>query len=96
MCKEKCDLCDGSGISAKDSNGDPMKCGGCNGTGKIEEEVNPIFTKLSQHIGHAIECVGYGLNGDYINISIECVDCNEVIYDVEKYEEGDTGRGDIQ
>jgi hypothetical protein len=54
---------------------------------EIGDNINPMFTKLSQHVGHAIDCVGYGTNGEYVNISIECLDCNEVLYDAEKYEE---------
>lgn len=50
------------------------------------ENENPMFTKLSQHVGHAVDVVGYGTNGEHQNISIECLDCNEVLYDVEKYE----------
>lgn len=52
----------------------------------VSDRINPMFTRLSQHVGHAIDCVGYGTNGEYVNISIECLDCNEVLYDAEKYE----------
>ncbi len=53
------------------------------------------FNKLKRHIGHAIEIVGYakgktlGLHPtdetrDWENISIECLDCNEVLLDYDK------------
>ena len=52
---------------------------------------NYMFDKLKEHIGHSIEIVGYG-NGkiglyatlettDFVNVSIECLDCNEVLID---------------
>lgn len=94
---KKCELCKGSGITAKDSDGNSLKCESCNGEGwyELAEEIDdneeskldPMFVKLSQHVGHAIEIVGYGIQGRYQNISIECVDCNEVLYDVEREEE---------
>lgn len=91
-----------------DDNDDPSECVadaltdktgwlvvGCKWEEVYDESVNPIFIKLSQHVGHTVEVVGYGIQGRYQNISIECVDCNEVLYDVDKYEETDTGRGDM-
>ena len=41
------------------------------------------FGDLKRHIGHKIECTGYGLNGrpPYDNIAIECEDCREVLFD---------------
>lgn len=38
--------------------------------------------KLAPHVGHAIVCVGYG-QGDIVNVSIECEDCNEVLFDID-------------
>lgn len=43
--------------------------------------------KLKNHIDHSIVCVGYDDDGETVNISIECEDCNEVLYDLDKYEE---------
>ena len=44
------------------------------------------FDILKSHIGHKIVVVGYGQE-EIVNASIECEDCNEVLYSVEKYEE---------
>lgn len=47
---------------------------------------NIQFEKISEHIGHKIECVGYYklnplfLRKEICSASVECVDCNEVIY----------------
>lgn len=43
--------------------------------------------KLKNHIDHSIVCVGYDDDGETVNISIECEDCNEVLYDLDKYAE---------
>jgi hypothetical protein len=40
---------------------------------------NYEFEKLLSHVGHELECVKYG----YHNVSIECVDCNEVIISID-------------
>lgn len=45
---------------------------------------NPFYCpaeKLSPHVGHAVVCVGYG-GEEIVNISIECEDCNEVLFDI--------------
>ena len=44
-----------------------------------------MYKKLKEHIGHNIECVSYGKQGD--NVSIECMDCNQVLIDYDKPEE---------
>ena len=38
--------------------------------------------KYKQHLGHKIECVQYG---DGQNISIECIECCEVLDDAELF-----------
>lgn len=38
---------------------------------------------LSAHIDHSIACVGYG-DDEIVNVSIECEDCNEVIFGLDK------------
>ena len=38
--------------------------------------------KLAPHVGHAVICVGYGQD-EIVNISIECEDCNEVLFDID-------------
>lgn len=58
---------------------------------------NYMFDKLKEHVGHSIVLVGYGdykekklLTWDipeFINVSIECLDCNEVLIDYDKVED---------
>ena len=59
---------------------------------------NYIFNKLREHIGHSIDIVGYSNSNldllhptfeyeDVVNVSIECLDCNEVLIDYEKEDE---------
>lgn len=46
---------------------------------------NPFFCpaeKLEPHVGHKLVCVGYGVE-ELLNISIECEDCNETLYDLD-------------
>jgi hypothetical protein len=38
------------------------------------------FNRIKAHVGHNIEAVIYG---DDVNASVECIDCNEVIYSVD-------------
>lgn len=38
--------------------------------------------KLSPHVGHSVTCVSYGQD-EIANISIECEDCNEVLFDID-------------
>ena len=47
-----------------------------------QEEVNYMFEKLRGHVGHDVVVVMYGGQ----NISIECEDCCEVLYSVDKYD----------
>lgn len=35
---------------------------------------------LEPHAGHKIACVGYGDNGETLSVTIECEDCNEVLF----------------
>ena len=44
------------------------------------------YEDLGQHIGHEFECVSYGtkqggIQGELVNISLECMTCNEVVID---------------
>lgn len=46
---------------------------------------NPFYCpkeKLEPHTGHNIACVGYG-ESEIVNISIECEDCNEVLFSID-------------
>jgi len=46
------------------------------------------FEELTEHIGHHIVCVGYGLNEQEIqNVAIECETCSEVLLDYDKEQE---------
>lgn len=39
--------------------------------------------KLASHVGHNVACVGYGgENGMISNVSIECADCGEVLFEL--------------
>jgi len=43
------------------------------------------FSKLLEHNGHNIGLTGYGKDEDNIeNMSVECLDCNEVLMDFEE------------
>lgn len=57
------------------------------GIAQVNESIdtdNYEFKRLHSHLGHRVECVGYGQD-EIINMSIECLDCNEVLYSVDKY-----------
>lgn len=51
-------------------------------TGKSSPFYCPV-EKLEGHVGHNVSCVGYA-DGDgiIVNVSIECEDCNEVLFDL--------------
>ena len=63
-----------------------------------KKETKYYFNKLKYHVGHSIEIVGYEYSIDktslypsdedkeWENISIECLDCNEVLIDFENNE----------
>jgi len=42
------------------------------------------FKELKRHLGHKIVCACYGK--PIQNVSIECEDCNEVLFDYDKEE----------
>lgn len=47
-------------------------------------EENPFYCpaeKLKPHVGHKVVCVGYG-DDEIVNVSIECEDCNTVLFDI--------------
>ena len=39
--------------------------------------------KLKDHVGHKVVCVSYG-DEEIVNISIECEDCGEVLFDLDR------------
>lgn len=50
--------------------------------------------KLEPHVDHAIVCVGYG-DDEIVNISIECEDCNEVLFSIDVPWLGDVGKEEL-
>lgn len=44
--------------------------------------------KLAPHVGHSVVCIGYGQD-EIVSISIECEDCNEVLFEIEAPKEDD-------
>lgn len=55
-------------------------------------ETDPFYcpeAKMRGHVDHSVVCVGYG-DEDIVNVSIECEDCGEVIFDIDATpDEGD-------
>ena len=45
------------------------------------------FKELSNHVGHKVEVVTYGKNGEVWNVAIECMTCNEVLLDFDNLDE---------
>lgn len=45
-----------------------------------------MYDKIVPHLGHTIEVVSYGWGQ---NVSVECVDCHEVIVDADRDEDSD-------
>lgn len=49
-------------------------------------ESSPFYCpaeKLEGHVGHNVSCVGYGdESGNIMNISIECEDCEDVLFEI--------------
>lgn len=59
---------------------------------------SPFFCpaeKLEPHVGHKLICVGYGVE-ELLNISIECEDCNETLFDIEAYSEDGAEEDDTE
>lgn len=50
--------------------------------------------KLKYHVGHKVVCVAYGEEDLLVNISIECEDCNEVLFSIDAPFEEPDGQGD--
>lgn len=42
--------------------------------------------KLAPHVGHQVVCAGYGQDS-IVNVSIECEDCSQVLYDLDAPED---------
>ena len=51
------------------------------------------YKELRRHVGHKVAVVYYGpeheYEGDPANVSVECEDCNEVLFDYDKPEDPD-------
>ena len=39
------------------------------------------YEELRAHIGHKLECVGYGGGLFPVNVAVECLTCHEVLFD---------------
>lgn len=50
--------------------------------GNNTEETNHMFEHIKDHVGHNIECIYYGRD----NVTLECIECNIVLYSVDKYD----------
>lgn len=50
--------------------------------------------KLEPHVGHEIACVTYGDSENVVNISIECLECNEVLFSMDAPGQGDSVEND--
>ena len=51
--------------------------------------------KLENHVGHNVICVACG-GDEVVNISIECEDCGEVLFDIDRPEESEDEAGEDQ
>ena len=49
------------------------------------------YEDLKAHIGHELECVGYGPEDDPENVAIECIDCGVVVIDFNRDSDDDGG-----
>ena len=50
--------------------------------------------RLEGHVGHKVSCVGYGdESGTIVNVSIECEDCEAVLFDITESGLEDDGSG---
>ena len=45
---------------------------------------SPMFDKILSHYGHKVAVAIYGAHEAPVNVAIECEDCNEVIYDIDR------------
>jgi hypothetical protein len=46
---------------------------------------NPLHVDadiLAEHVDHKIVCVGYGIDDEIENVSVECEDCNVVLFSI--------------
>ena len=49
---------------------------------------------LKPHVGHKVVCTAYGGEETPVNISVECIECNEVLFNVNAPAEAEEGKGD--
>lgn len=50
--------------------------------------------RLEDHVGHSIVCAGYG-DDELVNVSIECDDCHEVLFDIDAPSEDASSEIDV-
>ena len=39
--------------------------------------------KLKPHVGHEVVCTAYGEEGNPVNVSVECIECNETLFSMD-------------
>lgn len=50
--------------------------------------------KLKPHVGHEVVCTAYGDEGNPVNISVECIECNETLFSMDAPAEPEDGEDD--
>jgi hypothetical protein len=50
--------------------------------------------KLKPHVGHEVVCTAYGEEGNPVNISVECIECNETLFSMDAPAEAEEADGD--
>ena len=45
----------------------------------------PEFLNLVAHVGHKVQVATYGSPNQTVNVAVECIECFEVITDVDRY-----------
>lgn len=38
---------------------------------------------LEPHVGHEVVCAAYGEEGNPVNVSVECIECNETLFSMD-------------
>lgn len=50
--------------------------------------------KLKPHVGHEVVCTAYGEAETPVNVSVECIECNEVLFSMDAPAEEESGKVD--
>ena len=51
---------------------------------ELNRDTTYLYEKLAQHCGHNVQITKYGIGTGCI--ALECVDCNEIIFDTDIYD----------